>query len=67
MHYLIIYARRIPNYKKKENVHITKLPDQFRGKFRYDDEEAGLKYAQEVRVRHVFKNNVLYRPFSMGK
>merc|ERR1712106_678678 len=39
---------KIPNYKKKENVHITKLPDQFRGKFRYDDEEAGLKYAQEV-------------------
>merc|ERR1712106_1251583 len=39
---------KIPNYKKKENVHITKVPDQFRGKFRYDDEEAGLKYAQEV-------------------
>jgi len=39
---------KIPNYKKKENVHITKLPDRFRGKFRYDDEEAGLKYAQEV-------------------
>jgi len=39
---------KIPNYKKKENVHVTKLPDQFRGKYRYDDEEAGLKYAQEV-------------------
>jgi len=39
---------KIPKYKKKENVHITKLPDQFRGKYRYDDEEAGLKYAQEV-------------------
>jgi len=39
---------KIPNYKKKPYVHITKLPDQYRGKFRYDDEEAGLKYAKEV-------------------
>jgi len=39
---------KIPNYKKKDHVHITKLPDMFRGKYRYDDEEAGLKYAQEV-------------------
>ena len=39
---------RIPNYKKKDYVHIAKLPDMFRGKYKYDDEEAGLKYAKEV-------------------
>eukprot|EP00092_Neocalanus_flemingeri_P027364 GFUD01029679.1.p1 GENE.GFUD01029679.1~~GFUD01029679.1.p1 ORF type:complete len:562 (+),score=149.73 GFUD01029679.1:180-1865(+) len=39
---------KIPGYNKKDNVHITKLPDQFRGKYRYGDEDAGLKYAREV-------------------
>jgi len=40
--------KKIPNYRKKDYVHIAKLPDRFRGKYRYDDEEAGIKYAQEV-------------------
>jgi len=40
--------KKIPNYKKKDYVHIAKLPDMFRGKYKYEDEEAGLKYAQEV-------------------
>ena len=39
---------RMPNYKKKDYVHIAKLPDQFRGKFRSDDPDPGLQYAQEV-------------------
>jgi len=39
---------KIPNYKKKDFVHVTKLPDRFRGKYTYEDEEACLKYAEEV-------------------
>ena len=46
--FLIEIISRIPNYKKKDYVHIAKLPDMFRGKYKYDDEEAGFKYAQEV-------------------
>ena len=33
---------------RKEHVHITRLPDLFRGKYRYDDPEAGLKYARDL-------------------
>lgn len=33
---------------KKDHVHIAKLPDMFRGKYKYDDEEAGIKFAREV-------------------
>jgi len=42
--------QRVKNYKKKDHVHIAKLPDMFRGKFRYEmgEEEAGLLYAREV-------------------
>jgi len=42
--------QRHKNYKKKDHVHIAKLPDMFRGKFRYEvgEEEAGLLYAREV-------------------
>jgi len=40
--------KQLPAYKKKDWVHVTKLPDQYRGQFQYDDEEAGLKYAKEV-------------------
>jgi len=42
--------QRLKNYKKKDHVHIAKLPDMFRGKFRYEvgEEEAGLLYAREV-------------------
>ena len=36
------------SHKKKEHVHIAKIPDMYRGKYRYDDEEAGIKYAKEV-------------------
>merc|ERR1712242_55626 len=36
------------NLKKKEHIHIVKLPDLFRGKYRYEDEEAGIKFAREV-------------------
>jgi len=36
------------NLKKKEHIHIVKLPDMFRGKYRYEDEEAGIKFAREV-------------------
>jgi len=42
--------QRMKNYKKKDHVHIAKLPDMFRGKFREDDraEDVGLLYAKEV-------------------
>jgi len=33
---------------RKEHVHITRLPDLFRGKYRYDDPEAGVKYARDL-------------------
>jgi len=36
------------NMKKKDHVHISHLPDMFRGKYRYFDEEAGLKYARDL-------------------
>jgi len=36
------------NMKKKDHVHISHLPDFFRGKYRYFDEEAGLKYARDL-------------------
>jgi len=41
---------RVKNYKKKDHVHIARLPDMFRGKFRSEEveEDAGLLYAREV-------------------
>jgi len=41
---------RVKNYKKKDHVHIAKLPDLFRGKFRSEEveEDPGLLYAREV-------------------
>ena len=36
------------NHVKKDHIHIVKLPDMFRGKYRYDEEEAGIKFAKEV-------------------
>jgi len=41
---------RVKNYKKKDHVHIAKLPDMFRGKFRSEevDGDPGLLYAKEV-------------------
>merc|ERR1719378_1340139 len=40
---------KYPNYKKKDFVHITKLPDYFRGKYRTGVvEDPGLRYAEEV-------------------
>jgi len=36
------------NHVKKDHIHIARLPDMFRGKYRYDDEEAGIKFAKEV-------------------
>ena len=38
------------NYKKKDHVHIARLPDMFRGKFRSGEveEDPGLLYAREV-------------------
>ena len=33
---------------KKDHVHITSLPDLYRGKYGYDDEDAGLKYAKDL-------------------
>ena len=43
-------VRRVKNYKKKDHVHIAKLPDMFRGKFRSEevDGDPGLLYAKEV-------------------
>ena len=41
---------RIKNYKKTDHVHIAKLPDTFRGKFRSEEVEGdpGLLYARDV-------------------
>ena len=36
------------NHVKKDHIHIARLPDMYRGKYRYDDEEAGIKFAKEV-------------------
>ena len=36
------------NHVKKDHIHIARLPDMFRGKYRYDDEEAGIQFAKEV-------------------
>jgi len=41
-----VFART--NHKKKDHVHIAKIPDMYRGKYRYDDEEAGIKYAKDL-------------------
>jgi len=38
----------LDGYKKKDWVHVTKLPDLYRGEYDYLDEEAGLKYAMNV-------------------
>jgi len=46
--------QRMKNYTKKDHVHIAKLPDMFRGKYREDDnsqEDAGLLYAREVEAK----------------
>ena len=44
----VIY--RVKNHKRKDNVHIARLPDMFRGKFRPEEveEDPGLLYAREV-------------------
>ena len=48
----LIYAspKMHPRYKleKKDHIHIVRLPDMFRGQYRYDDNDAGIKFAQEV-------------------
>ena len=36
------------NLKKKDHVHVARLPDMFRGKYRYSEQELGEKYAREV-------------------
>jgi len=40
--------KHLDGYKKKEWVHVSKLPDLYRGEHGYEDEEAGLKYAMNV-------------------
>lgn len=39
---------KVQGYKKEEWVHVTALPDSYRGAYRYDDEDASVKYAAEV-------------------
>ena len=36
------------NHKKKDHIHIARLPDLYRGKYRYGDEQAGAKYAKDL-------------------
>ena len=36
------------NHKKKDHIHIAKIPDFYRGKYRSDDEDAGIKYAKDL-------------------
>ena len=45
--------QRVKNYTKKDHVHIAKLPDTFRGKYREDksQEDVGLLYAREVEAK----------------
>merc|ERR1712045_633483 len=36
------------NHKKKDHIHIARLPDLYRGRYRYGDEQAGAKYAKDL-------------------
>ena len=39
----------MPGYKKPSHVHVAPLPDQYRGRHHYSDEDASIKYAAEVK------------------
>lgn len=34
---------------KEDYIHIVDMPDQYRGKYKYDDPECGMKYAMQVK------------------
>jgi len=40
---------KVPGYKKPSHVHVAPLPDQYRGRHHYSDEDASIKYAAEVK------------------
>merc|ERR1719220_2499058 len=42
-------TQRCLGYKKPSHVHVAPLPDQYRGRHHYSDEDASIKYAAEVK------------------